>query len=95
MGRYLERAEHTARLIGVRLDLGLDRGPNFDGWDFRRLYAALGLQQKGEGPASPGALIDQLFFDATKRDSVAACVTAARENARLAAARDQFGDVGR
>jgi len=82
MARYLERAEHTARLIDVRLDLGLDRGPNFDGWDFRRLYAALGLQQKGEAPASPGALIDQLFFDATKRDSVAACVTAARDNAR-------------
>ena len=26
IGRYLERAEHTARLIDVRLDLGLDRG---------------------------------------------------------------------
>ena len=34
MGRYLERAEHLARLIDVRLDLGLDRRPN--GWNFSR-----------------------------------------------------------
>ena len=27
IGRYLERAEHTARIIDVRLDLGLDRRP--------------------------------------------------------------------
>jgi uncharacterized alpha-E superfamily protein len=82
IGRYLERAEHTARLIDVRLDLGLDRGPNSDGWDFTRLYTALGLHESGAGPASPGALIDRLVLDASNRGSVAACVTAARENAR-------------
>ena len=27
MGRYLERAEHTARLAGVNLDLAIDRTP--------------------------------------------------------------------
>ena len=82
IGRYLERAEHRARLIDVRLDLGLDRGPSSDGWDFNRLYVALGLQQTGAGPAGPGTLIDRLVFDASNRDSVAACMTAARENAR-------------
>jgi uncharacterized alpha-E superfamily protein len=82
IGRYLERAEHTARLIDVRLDLGLDRGQNFDGWNFKRLYTALGLQQTGVGTSSPGTLIDRLVFDASNHGSVAACVTAARENAR-------------
>ena len=43
ISRYLERAEHTARLIDVRLDLGLDRRPSGDGWDFDRLFAALRL----------------------------------------------------
>ena len=38
IGRYLERAEHTARVIDVRLDLGLDRTSNAGGWDFGRLY---------------------------------------------------------
>ena len=41
LSRYLERAEHTARVIDVRLDLGLDRKGNADGWDFDRLYAGL------------------------------------------------------
>ena len=37
IGRYLERAEHAARVIDVRLDLGLDRLPGAGGWDFARL----------------------------------------------------------
>ena len=41
ISRYLERAEHTARLIDVRLDLGLDRRAAGDGWNFDRLFAAL------------------------------------------------------
>jgi uncharacterized alpha-E superfamily protein len=82
MGRYLERAEHTARLIDVRLDLGLDRKTDSDGWDFARLYAALRLVPPIEAPESPGAVIDALVFEASNRNSVAACVTAARENAR-------------
>jgi uncharacterized alpha-E superfamily protein len=46
ISRYLERAEHTARLIDVRLDLGLDRPPrrrrawHFDGCMPRSAVAA-------------------------------------------------------
>ncbi len=82
MSRYLERAEHTARLMDVRLDLGLDRRPSGDGWDFDRLFAALRLAPLAETPTSPAALIDALVFDLDYPDSVLACVTAARENAR-------------
>ena len=39
ISRYLERAEHTARLIDVRLDLGLDRRRADERWEFDRLYA--------------------------------------------------------
>ena len=38
IGRYLERAEHTARLIDVRLDLGLDRTSNAGGGTSAALY---------------------------------------------------------
>ena len=82
INRYLERAEHTSRLIGVRLDLGLDRKPLSDGWDFERVYASLRLTKPAEPPRTPGALINQTFLDVSSRESVAACVTAARENAR-------------
>jgi uncharacterized alpha-E superfamily protein len=82
ISRYLERAEHTARLIDVRLDLGLDRRRGADGWEFDRLYAALRLLPPASAPAGPAALVDALMFDLANRHSVLACVTAARENAR-------------
>ena len=84
ISRYLERAEHTARLIDVRLDLGLDRRRGADeAWQFERLYAALRLvAPEGVGALGPATLVDALMFDASNRDSVLSCVTLARENAR-------------
>jgi uncharacterized alpha-E superfamily protein len=82
ISRYLERAEHAARVIDVRLDLGLDRRRGEDGWDFSRLYAALRLLPPTKPPAGPAALVDALMFDLSNRDSVLSCVIAARENAR-------------
>jgi uncharacterized alpha-E superfamily protein len=81
IGRYLERAEHTARLIDVRLDLGLDRRSNTTGWDFARLYSMMHLEAGGAAPSNPTALSDALVFDAANPGSVLAGVTAARENA--------------
>ena len=80
IGRYLERAEQIARLIDVRLDLGLDR--RADGWDFHWLYAIAKVDVPARPPANPQALVDALMFDATTRHSVMACVTLARDNAR-------------
>ncbi len=83
ISRYLERAEHTARLMDVRLDLGLDRRPSGDGWDFERLFAALRLAPpagRAEQSRAPSSIT--LVFDLDYPDSVLACVTAARENAR-------------
>ena len=80
IGRYLERAEHTARLIDVRLDLGLDRKSNAGGWDFSRLYSIVQLDGN-TAPANPTALSDTLVFDASNPASLLASVTAARENA--------------
>jgi uncharacterized alpha-E superfamily protein len=82
ISRYLERAEHTARLIDVRLDLGLDRRRDSDGWSFERLFAAARVPYAVGGPSTPAELIDSLIFDVANCDSVLACVTAARENAR-------------
>ena len=80
ISRYLERAEHAIRLIDVRLDLGLDRGPV--GWDFGGLYTSLALLPDDHYAQNPAGLIDTVVFDASNPGSVAACVTAARENAR-------------
>jgi len=82
IGRYLERAEHVSRIIDVRLDLGIDRQSTSGVWDFRRLYASLSLAQPDVYPGNPTALIECAMFDIANRESVIACVTAARDNAR-------------
>jgi uncharacterized alpha-E superfamily protein len=78
ISRYLERAEHTARLVDVARDLGLDRAATVRSRAIDRLYSSLGL------PAADAeqSLVTLALFDASHRNSVAACVVAARENAR-------------
>lgn len=84
IARYLERAEHASRLLEVGLDLGLGRTAASGRGTADRLYASLGLPTEvasyRAGDRSP--LIDAALFDLSSRNSVAACVTAARENAR-------------
>jgi uncharacterized alpha-E superfamily protein len=82
IGRYLERAEHVSRIIDVRLDLGIHRQSTSGVWDFRRLYASLSLTEPGAHPSNPAALVECAMFDTANRESVIACVTAARDNAR-------------
>jgi uncharacterized alpha-E superfamily protein len=78
ISRYLERAEHTARLIDVAVDHGLGRATATDGSAIERLYQSIGLDQ----PGHPASLAGMALFDVTNRSSVAACITTARENAR-------------
>ena len=83
IGRYLERAEHGARVIDVRLDLGLDRLAGTPArWDFARLYDTLQLEPPAAPPATPAALVDAAVLDASHARSVVSAVNAARENAR-------------
>jgi uncharacterized alpha-E superfamily protein len=79
MGRYLERAEHTARLMDVRLDLGIGRQPSGT-WDFKRLCDSLQQPAQRTPPDTPAALVRALVFDDAP-DTVVACITAARDNA--------------
>jgi uncharacterized alpha-E superfamily protein len=87
MSRYLERAEHVARLLDVCFHLELDlhgvlAGPHELHWTS---LAAI-LQQTvpaGAPDRSPRAAIsDWLTFDLDNPDSIMSCVTRARYNAR-------------
>ena len=78
ISRYLERAEHSARLVAVAVDHGLGRAP-FAGSAVERLYQSIGLES---GSQDLSALAGGALFDLTNRNSVVSCVTAARENAR-------------
>jgi|SRR5580658_1007843 uncharacterized alpha-E superfamily protein len=91
--RYLERAEHTARLIDINMGLMLDRSRLSAEGRWQRVLAAVGATQSGWGDESAAsgepaqwvgvtALVHALCFDTTKATSITSCIFAARDNAR-------------
>ena len=76
MSRYLERAEHTARLGDVCLGLTLDRSSD----TVRRLMGAVGKPPGGYGVTITP--IEDATPDVRLQQTIEACVAAARENAR-------------
>src|SRR5580765_6112902 len=81
MSRYLERAEHTARLLDVQLNLMLEQSPDASGDRWARLLRSLNVKKK----VAAKALDDiprALTFDAANNASIVACITEARENGR-------------
>src|SRR4051794_17666157 len=81
ISRYLERAEHTARVVDVAVDLGLGRGASVEGGAIQRLYGSLGLPP-ALAEAQVASFADAALFDWTHHNSVVGCITNARENAR-------------
>jgi uncharacterized alpha-E superfamily protein len=82
MSRYLERAEHTARLVNVNLYLTLDRAPIDAARHWGRLLA--GLRMPPTMPAGGDLAVHATgqVLDLANRDSISASIAAARENAR-------------
>jgi uncharacterized alpha-E superfamily protein len=82
MSRYLERAEHTARVIKVQLNLMLERETDNDDRHWRRMLRSLAIEmgdiREGESQAAAKALI----HSTSSRSSIVSCIMAARENAR-------------
>lgn len=81
LNRYLERAEHAARLISVRLDLGLDRLPGTDQWDFQRVHDSL-RHRRADDASTPAGLMANVFVDPANPESLVSYISAARFNAR-------------
>jgi uncharacterized alpha-E superfamily protein len=77
MTRYLERAEHTARLVDVAVDLRLGRSSANAG-----ATQAYGFVLPAGVLPTSVSLTEVAFFDGANPNSVTACVVAARENAR-------------
>jgi hypothetical protein len=81
MSRYLERAEHTARLIDVNLALDLERSPEARGQYWVRVLQSLQTAPPADG-IDAYRVTRHLTFDQSNPASVVACISAARENAR-------------
>lgn len=82
MARYLERAEHTARIIGVQLNLMLDQTSVSDDVRWTRILNSLGNPELPVPSRDSGSLTRALLFEPTCGASIVTAVNIARENCR-------------
>jgi len=82
MSRYLERAEHSTRLLDVNLNLMLDESATSADHRWQRMLHALGNPKEVKWTGDPYALTQTLCFDSDNKGSILSCIIAARENAR-------------
>jgi uncharacterized alpha-E superfamily protein len=80
--RYLERAEHTMRLLDINLGLMLDKSHTSAERRWLRVLAALGNPSKIQWDGDAYKLVQDLCFDGTSPASVVNCIVSGRENAR-------------
>src|ERR1700738_831329 len=78
MSRYLERAEHTARVVDGELQLWLDPSPQAGGGRWRCLLEAL-RTPLAQGAVDPTQLVNKLVFSRTNSSSIVSCIATARE----------------
>ena len=82
MSRYLERAEHTTRLLDVNLNLMLDESPSAAEHRWKRVLHALGDPKGIEWKGDPYELVRALTFDTEAHSSILSLLIGARENSR-------------
>jgi uncharacterized alpha-E superfamily protein len=82
MSRYLERAEHTARLIDVDLQLRLDHSPDAGSERWLGVLQALQVAPPEDRTIDGETLTYLLTLDRSNPSSIISCVAAARENLR-------------
>lgn len=82
LSRYLERAEHTARLTSVYFDLILDQSSQLQQERYHLLLENLNMPVDGVAIFEPEATLKLIVQDEKNSNSIATCVMQARENAR-------------
>jgi uncharacterized alpha-E superfamily protein len=80
MSRYLERAEHIARVMNVQLNLMLERGAGTDDRHWARVLRSLAIENAEDLTAL--AFAQSLVRSTRSPSSIVSCIVAARENAR-------------
>ncbi len=81
VGRYIERAEGTARILDVIVYQALEQSNAAEDIASERLLAVMGLMGDAERPNIWG-VTERLAWDPDNPSSIASCINAARENTR-------------
>lgn len=82
LSRYLERAEHTARLTSVYFDLILDQSSQMQQERYQLLLQNLNMPVDEDALFEVDATLQLIVQDDNNPNSIASCVMQARENAR-------------
>jgi uncharacterized alpha-E superfamily protein len=84
IGRYVERAEDTARIVDVQTQLLLEDASLDEAATCRGLLSHMGIEEDVEGEVDLALILELLTYDASSPVSIAAALGAARESARRA-----------
>jgi uncharacterized alpha-E superfamily protein len=84
IGRYVERAEDTARILDVATQLMLEDPAADVPHDCRTLLTVMGAAAPPGAEPDVGLVLDRLAHNRSSPESIAANLTAARESARRA-----------
>ncbi|MBX3063671.1 MAG: alpha-E domain-containing protein [Anaerolineae bacterium] len=82
MSRYLERAEHVARVLEVNLNLNLERSPENIAARWGEVLAGVRHPIAGSDVTDVYTITKALSFDTNYHTSIISYIEAARENAR-------------
>ena len=82
MARYIERAEHTARLIAVKLESMVEQTPEDAAASWARVIGALTGERKVPAQQDAFAITRMLAFDRDNDNSMITSLALARDNAR-------------
>jgi uncharacterized alpha-E superfamily protein len=81
-GRYIERADDTARMVDVYVHRMLEEPRADEDAGCRALLAVLGIPPPEPARLNVGITLDQLAYDTQNPSAIAGAVTAARSGAR-------------
>jgi len=84
IGRYVERAEDTARILDVQNQLILEDATIDEEATCRALLSIMGVEDVPEGRVGIALVLDTLCYDPSSPTSIASALAAAREGARRA-----------
>lgn len=84
IGRYIERAEDTARILDVQTQLLLEDATVEEEPTCRGLLSIMGLELEPEITADVSMVLAELAWSATSSSSISASLASARESARRA-----------
>jgi uncharacterized alpha-E superfamily protein len=84
IGRYVERAEDTARILDVQTQLLLEDATVDESTTCANLLSIMGVEPEPDWTVDTSLVLDRLCYDQTSPTSIAAALAAARESARRA-----------